>query len=329
MSYELTYSAWHRSLGFSYFAMDLDYIEIREDNPVAIIESSLTTPARQTFDAVINRFLSETGGFQFDVAYWVSLWLNVPVYLICTHPITIEESSLKISEGIKVLNLRTGESVLLGYSEYKDFIESLPDDGKFFNEPVLTLPNLLEKLTEKYPSFNNYPYFNLEYRGKWLEDYESRLREIREGVKREKPTSFDTRTLPVKRETTGQRLIDYENLRKTIKLPYLNLNWVEWRKSNRNEKIGRPAAIIKTILISNQTDNFLELAKQQFQDFSSTDEFNWWNTIAEKMLIPWYFTAYTTLDDGTIGNNFFVWSSRAQRDWLVDKEQYEKFIKLL
>jgi len=41
---DLAYSAWHRTLGYSFFAMDVDFVEIRDDKPVAVIEASRCTP---------------------------------------------------------------------------------------------------------------------------------------------------------------------------------------------------------------------------------------------------------------------------------------------
>ncbi len=107
------------------------------------------------------------------------------------------------------------------------------------------------------------------------------------------------------------------------------VNWVEWRKDKSFQKIGRPAALIKTALALNIEDDFNQSAKQLFQTFSLTAEFNWWGKIANKMLVPWYFTVYTVLDNGKIGNDFFVWSSRANNFKIFSKTDYEVFIKKL
>src|SRR5699024_7074870 len=98
---------------------------------------------------------------------------------------------------------------------------------------------------------------------------------------------------------------------------YINLEWVEWRKDFRSQSIGRPAAIIKTVLITEKDNNsilsdalFLNMANEEFGKFKETDEFMVWGNISKKMCVDWFFVAYS-LDGKEIGpsSNFKVWKN--------------------
>ena len=55
----LAYSRWHRTLGYSYFATDVDSAEVRDGQAVAIIESSECTPSYLRCNVV--QMVSSTG----------------------------------------------------------------------------------------------------------------------------------------------------------------------------------------------------------------------------------------------------------------------------
>ena len=103
---------------------------------------------------VFNRFLRETGGFQFEVAYWVARWLNVPAYVVCLDP-----QSDDPYYDIHILSLQNGKSVNTTRQGYTDFIQGLPNNTGLFTGEVLEMPDLLQKLRECYPGISVYPYF--------------------------------------------------------------------------------------------------------------------------------------------------------------------------
>ncbi len=331
MSAELAYSLWHRSLGFSYFAMDVDYIEVRNNAPVALIESSLITKRQPTCKDVFNRFLQETGGFQFEIAFWVSRWLNVPAIVVCMNPYKDDSDSFPPAEPIHLLNLHTGQAIETDLSGYKKLLGELPTVSSLFNEPELKLPKLLDKLRQEYPGISNYPYFNSPEQ--WNTAYQARVKEVVNRVPRRKPTQFNNAPdAPVKGETTGERRTDYSDLRETISGDVFNLNWVEWRKDRAGEKIGRPAAIIKTLQVS-PSDDFVSVAETAFNTFASSKEYVWWSTIAAQMLVPWHCTAYELTRDGRtkeFSGNFAVWSNVQPNSYQrMSVEEYAQWIKHL
>jgi len=319
---DLSYSMWHRTLGYSYFAMDVDYVEIRNNQPVAVIEASLCTPRYPNCDGpagVFNRFLRETRGFQFEVAYWTAQWLNVPAYVICLDP-----NKNNPFENIHILSLKNGSSINTNLQGYYDFIKGLPYPSDFFTSEELKLPYLIEKLRERYPGMGFYPYFRNKQA--WLNDYRLRRHQILERHIRERPQSNQSPDLPVKGETTQDRPVAYEKLRSQLNLPYVNINWVEWRKESKEQLIGRPAAIIKTNLLTNPT-NFKDEAESLYNVFINSEEAGWWTIIAEKMLLKWYFVVYT-VTNGRIGNRFYAWRSD-RRSKIMDRKEYSEFIKSL
>ena len=143
----ITYNNWHRTLGYSYFAMDIDFIEIRNDKPVAAIETSLCTTALNNPKAVFNRFLKETNGFQFEVLYWCSKWLDIPAFIVCDDEIGNFKSNSPV---FNILSLNTGESIKLRKKEYIEFLNRLPNYSHYFKGEKLDLPELLEKLKNNY-----------------------------------------------------------------------------------------------------------------------------------------------------------------------------------
>jgi hypothetical protein len=341
MSEELAYSLWHRSLGFSYFAMDVDYIEVRNDAPVAVIESSLTTRQNATCEQVFNRFLQETGGFQFELAYWVSRWLDVPAFVVCMNPIVKNKANdgYSLNGTVHILNLLSGEVVTTNVKGYKDFLGALPDTSPLFTEPVQTLPTLLDRLGKDYPAFATYPYFDQKKRERWERNAQMRVQEIDNRVLRSPPQNIDKRTFNVKGETTGKRRKDYEYLRSHLDIEgifsrtdYFNLNWVEWRKGNASELIGRPAAIIKTIPLTTST-NFAGEAQAAYQQFAATPEFGWWKAVAKQMLVSWHCVVYDLQRADPVVSStgqFAVWSNGAISSYQhLDINNYADWLKLL
>ena len=45
-----------------------------------------------------------------------------------------------------------------------------------------------------------------------------------------------------------------------------------------------------------------------YRDFINSEEAQWWTTIAERMVVSWYFVVYST-DGDKINNKFHVWRS--------------------
>lgn len=324
---ELSYSLWHRSLGYSYFAMDLDYVEIRDDKPVALIEASLCTPSHPSCSGeknVFNRFLSETGGFQFEVVYWSALWLGVNAYVVC-----MKKSSENSKGEIEILSLANGELAKTNIAGFKEFIRNLPETNSLFSQTILELPELLEKLASIFPGIRVYPYF--KDREAWMVDYQIRLDEVKNRLPRNRVPKAKPEQHPVKGETTGERPKDYEILRDEIDLPYININWVEWRKDNPKQKIGRPAAIVKSVpVVFTATDYNQDLfeseAEKRFADFITSKEAIGWTNTASKMKVNWYYVAYPVLNNAkgsVIGEQFIVW--RADKH-IFKKQQYTEWL---
>lgn len=319
---ELSYSLWHRSLGYSYFAMDLDYVEIRDDQPVALIEASLCTPSHPTCSGernVFNRFLSETGGFQFEVVYWSARWLGVKAYVVCMKKLVDDPNG-----DVEILSLANGEWVTTDIEGYKQFINALPDTNGMFSNIELDLPSLLEKLAEKFEGIRVYPYF--KDKKSWTEDYLLRMKELSEKSPRNRIPKSIPEQHPVKGETTGERPKDYEILRSEIELPYVNINWVEWRKDNSKQKIGRPAVIIKTMPVYFSGDGFnpkkfQDIAEKGYAAFKNSREPVWWDNIAKRMAISWYFVAYPIIQN--IGEHFKIWRPDGKQQLYTEQEYTE------
>ncbi|HBH7869550.1 TPA: hypothetical protein KDX50_002463 [Vibrio parahaemolyticus] len=281
---ELTYSQWHRTLGFSYFGMDLDFIEVRDNIPIAIIESSETTikhPSAMGYNGVFSRFLTETGGFQFEVAWWTAKWLDIPALVTCYG---------EFEDKITVLSLQNGLVKTIPLDEYISFLtcmeSSIHCDLISATIDPFDLVALLNKLKCQFPKFEKvYPYF--KDKEKWSSDYRLRLDELRKKSERIRPKSQSDKTFAVKGETTFSRDSKYDVFRRSINLDYFNLNWVEWRKDNYWDKIGRPAAFIKTIM-TNEKDDFFNNARLTYMDFSNSKEHYWWKECSSRSNIPFY-----------------------------------------
>lgn len=325
----LAYSRWHRTLGYSYFAMDIDYIEIKNNQPVAIIESSLCTAKISECEGpngVFNRFLKETGGFQLEMTYWVSKWLNVPAFIVCIKP-----SDFKENEQLQVLSLDTGENKTMTLKDYELFINGLPDINNFFFGEKLELPKLLEKLVLEYPGIRTYPYFNDgQSKTEWMENYHLRNKEIRERKVREPLSEAPKLNIyPVKSETTNDRPKYYDVIREQINPYFVNLEWVEWRKDSPKQKIGRPAALIKTQLINGELEkkDFETKADEQYCMFKNSDEYIVWCHLSKTMSLDWFFVTYT-LDKGEIGGKslFKVWKNGEEPGHITSENGYRNFL---
>lgn len=321
---DLEYSMWHRSLGYSYFAMDVDFVEIRNDVPVAIIEASLCTPSFATCDGpsgVFNRFLRETKGFQLELAWWVAKWLEVPAYVVCMG----ESDQL-----IHVLSLVNGEQTEMSKKDYLSFIEDISlkinSTEKFLNWNPLNLRDLLDKLISIYPGIRNYPYFN--DKTKWMKDYEQRINEIKDRIPRKPSVAVTPARYPVKGETTGERPKDYERLRNQSAQNFLNIPWVEWRKDFQGQMIGRPAAILKTIPLDASIFS-IEEATTIFMNFCKGQEAKWLIGSAKRLLVPFYFVIFELSPTNAIGNKFLVWNVTDQQNYqpnnLIESD-YAKWI---
>lgn len=330
----LSYSQWHRTLGYSFFAMDIDYIEVRNNQAVGVIEASLCTKNYKKcegINGVFNRFLRETGGFQLEMAYWVSKWLNVPAFIVCLNPLDFSKEPFDEEGKIQILSLNTGEEITLTLAEYRKFISLLPNTSAYFSQLKLELPELLEKLIKKYPGVEGYPYFKFRHRrANWLETYELRNEEIINKVKREKLRIEPVvAQFPVKCETTFERPATYELIRQSIGFDYMNLEWVEWRKDNKNQLIGRPAALIITAQIDYISEEiFQQQSKKRFIDFKNSDHYTTWRNLADKMSVDWFFVAYS-LDENKINDNsrFMVWKGGESEEGNVTSLRgYTKFL---
>lgn len=330
----LAYSEWHRTLGYSFFAMDIDYIEVRDNNAVAVIEASLCTnkfKECEGADGVFNRFLRETGGFQLDMAYWVSKWLEVPSFIVCLNPNSFSEKSSTGKETIQVLSLNTGEEVIFTLNEYKEFISSLPNTSPHFSQHDIELPDLLEKMILKYPGLASYPYFKFKrHRKSWNETYLQRNTEIKNRITKKKLNEVpENSEFPVKGETTHERPATYEAVRSSIGLDYINLEWVEWRKEYKYQPIGRPAALIKTIEIDYINEKeFKQLSMNEFLTFKTSVEYDTWCNLAQKMCVDWFYVAYS-VNEGVINENsrFMVWKGGEKEGYVTSLQGYTDFLK--
>lgn len=318
---DLFYSAWHRTLGYGYFAMDIDCIEIRNNHPVGVIETSLCTQWYRNCDGVkgvFNRFLQETGGFQIELAWWVAKWLDVPAFVVC----------LGDTDGkIHILSLVNGTLIIISEMKYLNFLNKLGSDTPSEYEITLiknpkTLPELLESFKTHFPGIKRYPYFsNLT---KWMEIYKKRLHEVNEEIPRDKPANTRIpNNSDVKKETTYTRPNDYLNIRSKTSVDYFNLHWVEWRKDSYRDLIGRPASLIRTILATN-IEEFDALEKA----FRTEKEFCWWNNCAEKMNIPFYSVYYNSDSISSENGTFkvFEYSKEIQQVKIYNRKEYTIFI---
>ncbi len=319
----ITYNNWHRTLGYSYFAMDIDYIEIRNDVPVAAIETTLCTVKLDNPKVVFNRFLNETNGFQFEVLYWCAKWLDIPAFIVCDECIGNFKS---LTPKFNILSLDTGQAVKLEKDEYIKFLNKLPNYSDYFNGKKLTLPELLESLKDKYEGIKVYPYFSNNKKAQWNNDFRLRCKEIDENIMpTHKEICTDNKTYPVKGEITYNRPEDYVNIRRTMGGEFLNLEWVEWRKNNIAQKIGRPNGLVRTMYIDCEThEKFKELSKVECELFMKTKERLWWDTISQKMNVNWYLVQYMTNDKNEI-ELLNVWIEN--KSYIRTIEEYTKWIK--
>jgi len=323
----LAYSRWHRTLGYSYFATDVDSVEVRDGQAVAIIESSECTPSYSRCngtDGVFNRFLRETGGFQLDVAWWVGKWFGVSTFVVCGGD----------PDGrVHVLSLANGREASVTQQEYVKFIDDLGCKTNALEKTLTAttrpLEDVLEFLRLSYPDVARHPYF--KNNTQWKKDVALRLLQIQNKVARTPPSTPPTApSYPVKGETTGGRPESYWALRNKSKQPYLNIEWVEWRKESTQQKVGRPAALIKTVPMESAALND-EAAVGMFDRFSAGDELKWWLTCANTLLVPAYLVIYEWQPaTDLIGDCFFVFDmagvDSAKQPQKMNQQGYRSFV---
>jgi hypothetical protein len=110
------------------------------ETPVAVIEASECTSSYPTAGGtggVFNRFLRETGGFQFDVAWWVGKWLGVPSFVVC-----IGDPDNKVH----ILSLANAYEVSVTNLEYVKFINDLGNGAN----PIEKALTMNPKTTRRY-----------------------------------------------------------------------------------------------------------------------------------------------------------------------------------
>lgn len=323
----LAYSRWHRTLGYSYFATDVDSVEVRDGQAVAIIESSECTPSYlrcNGTNGVFNRFLRETGGFQLDVAWWVGRWLGVPAFVVCGRD----------PDGrVHVLSLANGRETSVTQQEYVKFIDDLSCNTNALEETLTasttSLEDVLKSLRPDYPDVTRHPCF--KNNTQWKKDVALRLLQIQNRVARTPPTTPPTApNYSVKGETTSGRPDSYWALRNRSKQPYFNVEWVEWRKESSQQTVGRPAALIKTAPIEAAALND-EAAVGIFDRFSSGDELKWWLTCAKSLLVPAYLVIYEWQPAADlIGDRFFVFdmagADSEKQPQKMNQQSYRSFV---
>ena len=307
----LAYSAWHRRLGYGYYAMDIDYVEFRAGVPVALTEVSLPTPRFPKCDGsggVFDRFLGETAGFQFEVIWWLAAWLRVPAYVVC----------LPSPTTVAFLSLSDATVTSLSSTEYLSFLSSLPTG---VSDP-LPLSALLDELVTRYPRLRRYPYFSR--RSLWLAEYSERRSQVDRRERRVPPaTSPPPLVFPVKGETTGRRPDDYAWLRSRLDLPFVTIDWLEWRKRSHTDLIGRPAALVRTVCLSAAPSNRLpERASTHHESFVSSLDARHLGVLADRLLVPSYSVYFTSDLD-----QFVVYGSPAPSTGRVlDAKAYAAFV---
>jgi len=334
----LIYSQWHRTLGSSFFAMDLDWIEVRNHTPVALIETSELTPRHPTPTAVLSRFLAETQGFQFEVLFWVSQWLQIPAFVVCPHDRSPHPKALT------VLWLNGGQQHTFSADRYRQFLAALPQCAPFFPAaphptatlPSLPIPTLLHQLrTLSHDHFRIYPYFR--HTTQWLQDYQLRQRQIRHHTRWAPPARLP-RVLPfhpVKTETTYHRSAAYAQFRRTLApWPAFTVDWLEWRKESPHHLIGRPAACLRTQWLSpTPTTPLAHAAATAWTTFLHSPEAPWWDTLAQRLAIDWYFVGYTTVPSPqgppVLGPRVYLWKNGEPLSHLLSLSQYRAFLQYL
>jgi len=229
------------------------------------------------------------------------------------------------------MSLTNGVNLKMTTKEFTRFINEM-GNGTNQHEVTLTksplsLVDLLEKLSGKFPGIKKYPYFT--YKELWAKDYALRLNEVTKKIGRTKPLKPNVPpSAPVKQETTGERPDDYIKLRNASSLPYFNLEWVEWRKDNSIQKIGRPSAIIQTLHIeSKECSN--KVAQAKYDIFKKSPEAKWWKACATIMLVPFYFVVFEgTISNHKIGDHFWVWDimNNPNSFSAYSERQYAEFI---
>lgn len=313
----LEYSHWHRTLGFGFFAMDIDSIEIRDGSPVGLIEVSSCTPAHPKCsgeNGVFNRFLRETGGFQIELAWWTAKWLEIPAFVTC-----IGEKNGQIS----VLSLTNGRMTVVSEEEYVDFLGNFgcTEIYRTLTEDPLPLNELLELLSPSFPGLSAYPYF--KNKDKWTKEYLIRINEVQRREKRKRPIKYSVpNEIPVKRETTNKRPSDYLAIRSKINRPFINLEWVEWRKEKPGDLIGRPAALIKTSPLHSH-DSLNQEAELAEANFKSTPEYSYWICISQKLLVPFYSVHFSFEMDFFY---VFKYDINDIRSRIMTLEEYKNFV---
>lgn len=106
---DLSYSAWHRTLKDKCYAMNIDYLEIRNKKIVAIIEEK-------------DDRSSGVKGWNKDILIQVADALKVQP-LVVYHNLAYEKDKSKYR--FTIVNLKTKHFALANESQYRKFIEEL------------------------------------------------------------------------------------------------------------------------------------------------------------------------------------------------------------
>jgi len=106
---DLSYSQWHRTLSSKCYAMNLDWIEIRGNNIVAIIEEKDDRGS-----------LSE---WKKEIFLKIAYALDIPAYLTF-HNCCMRDDHKELWK-FRVINLKTNEIKIMNEKQYREFLEKI------------------------------------------------------------------------------------------------------------------------------------------------------------------------------------------------------------
>lgn len=326
---DLRYSQWHRLLGYSFFATDIDFVEFRDKAPVGLIETSTPTPRYSTPEDVLRRFLCEMRGFQFDVAWRVAHRLGVTPYAVVYS--NVKAPWLPPMMQFTALKLSTFETRQFATEDFTDFLVRLPDDSEFFQKKPMELAEVVDLAKKRYPAFGKtYPrYESGSSETIWLRNLSDIETREAKGIPRPQATGMPP-IRPVKGETTGQRDKTYINWRASLPGAWINIDWVEWRKERIADKLGEPVAIVKTCLLERGarelTPTDYDAALKRFID-SESRQVELWKLVSSRLRVP----AFVVVHDSDIlwkpdETRLLVYSLDDQSAVLLSESAYAQWI---
>lgn len=108
---DLTYSNWHRTIGEQYPTLDIDFIEVRNNEPVALIEAKY--------------YLGKLERWHRQIYVKVALALNIPFYFV-KHNLN-ERTKDNLGEWFFIIEdiINQTPPQTLNTEQYRDFLRAL------------------------------------------------------------------------------------------------------------------------------------------------------------------------------------------------------------